>query len=449
MLRGIENILTKHTKLPYWIAAIEVGLLSLGIGLISGWTSPYVAQLSQEGLPFSASLDECSWIVSLLSLGRIFGAILGAIGVATLGSKKTAFLAGIPQLIGWLLLTVAKSVSWIYLSRFLSGISFGFFFVCFPLYVGEVSDPKIRGALVAFIMNCQPIGTLIGNTMGAYLPMWQSAVISMLPTLIFLGSFFLLPESPHYLAKKGNYDEAKNSIKWYHRKVDPILELEDIKQFVNTKIPLSFKYIIDEFSKPKNRKALIIANLLFAFMQISGLYTITFYMEVILREAQVNIMEPKTIVIMVNCIGIVAGWFGMYAIDKCGRRILLGVSSGGICLSLIILSVDCALIHYGFEPKSIQWLPIISLFIFQSFICIGIISVPCTIISEIFSPDIKGYASSITSVTSGIFSFISSKTYQDFLNVVPAEYVYGFYALTMFLQVTYCFFIPETKDGTF
>lgn len=420
----------------------------MGIGLISGWTSPYVAQLSEEGLPFWASRDECSWIVALLSLGRILGAVLGAIGVAIFGSKKTAFFAGIPQLIGWLLLSVANSVFMIYISRFLSGISFGFFFVCFPLYIGEVSDPKIRGALVAFIMNCQPLGTLIGNIMGAYLPMWQTSVISMIPTVIFVATFLLLPESPHYLVKRGNYDEAERAIKWYHRQLDSSLELENTKQFVNTKISHSFKNIVAEFSKPRNKKALIIANLLFAFMQISGLYTITFYMEVILREAQVDIMEPKTIVIMVNSIGIVAGWFGMFAIDRCGRRILLGLSSAGICVSLILLSVDSALIHYGFAARAIQSLPIISVFIFQIFICIGIISVPCTIISEIFSPDIKGYAASITSVTSGIFSFISSKTYQDFLNILPAEYVFGFYAFTMFLQVVYCFFIPETKGKT-
>lgn len=425
-----------------------VGLLSLGIGLISGWTSPYLAKFTKEGIPFWVSQNEGSWIVALLSLGRILGAIVGAIGVAVLGSKKTAFLAGIPQLIGWILLIVSNSVEWIFLSRFLSGITFGFFFVCFPLYIGEVSDPSIRGALVALIMNCQPIGILLGNIMGAYLPMWQTSVISMVPCLIFLGTFFLLPESPHYLVKKGNYEEAENAIKWYHRQLDPIQELEEIKQFVNTKISPSFKNILAEFRKPKNRKALIIANLLFAFMQISGLYTITFYMEVILRETQVDILEPKTIVILVNSIGIIAGWFGMFAIDRCGRRILLAVSSGGIFVSLMLLAADYALIRHGFQAESIQWIPIVSVFIFQIFICIGIISVPCTIISEIFSPDIKGYAASITSITSGVFSFISSKTYQDFLNIVPGEYVFGFYGITMFLQVIYCFFIPETKGKT-
>ena len=425
-----------------------MGLLSLGVGLISGWTSPYVAKLTSPNSPFLVSTTEASWIVALLSLGRILGAILGAIGVSCVGSKRTALYAGIPQLLGWVLLLSVDSVQWIYASRILSGVSLGFFFVCFPLYIGEVSDPKIRGALVALIMNCQPLGTLIGNIMGPYLSMWQSASISLIPNLIFLGTFLMLPESPHYLVKLGKYQEAEEAIKWYHRKADSTEELENTKLFVNTKDAPSFWNLMAEFNKPKNRKALIIANVLFAFMQISGLYTITFYMEVILRNAKVNIMEPSLIVILVNCFGIISGWIGMFAIDKCGRRILLAISSGGISVALVLLSIDYALIHYGFEAESIQWIPIVSVFLFQSFVCIGIVPVPCTIISEIFSPNIKGYAASMVSITSGIFSFISSKTYQNLLDIMPAEYVFGCYASTMFLQVIYCFYIPETKGKT-
>lgn len=429
-------------------SVFAVGLLSLGVGLISGWTSPYIAKLTSPDSPILVSDSEASWIVALLSLGRILGAILGAISVSLVGSKRTALYASIPQLVGWALLLSVDSIYWIYASRILSGVCLGSFFVCFPLYIGEVSDPKIRGALVALIMNCQPLGTLLGNIMGPYLSMWQSATISSIPNLIFLCTFLMLPESPHYLVKLGKYQEAEEAIKWYHRKANSVEELENTKLFVNTKDAPSFCNLMTEFNKPKNRKALIMANVLFAFLQISGLYTITFYMEVILRNAKVNILEPSMIVILVNTFGIVSGWIGMFAIDKCGRRILLALSSGGISLSMMLLSADSALIHYGFDAESIQWIPIVSVFIFQSFICIGMVPVPCTILSEIFSPNIKGYASSMVSVTSGVFSFISSKTYQNMLDIMPAEYVFACYGSTMFLLVIYCFYIPETKGKT-
>ena len=425
-----------------------MGLLSLGVGLISGWTSPYIAKLTSSDASFLVSDTEASWIVGFLSLGRIFGTIFGAICICFLGNKRTCFFAGIPQLLGWALLMSVDAVPWIYASRILSGISMGFFYACFPLYIGEVSDPKIRGALVALIMNCQPLGTLLGNIMGPYLSMWQSATISMIPNLIFLSTFFMLPESPYYLVKLGKFDEAQEAIKWYHRKYDSVEELENTKQFMNTKNPSGFKNLIAEYKKPKNRKALTIAITLFAFMQISGIYTITFYMEKILKNAKVNVMKPSTIVILVNSIGILAGWLGMYTIDKCGRIILLAISSAGISLSLMLLSLDSALIHYGFDAEVIQWIPIISVLCFQCFIGLGIIPVPCTIISEIFSPNIKASAAAITSITSGLFAFIASKTFQDLLDIMPAEYVFGFYAITMFLQVIYCFYIPETKGKT-
>lgn len=38
-------------------------------------------------------------------------------------------------------------------------------------------------------------------------------------------------------------------------------------------------------------------------MQLSGVNTVTYYMEIIIRKANVTILEPATIVIIVNGIG--------------------------------------------------------------------------------------------------------------------------------------------------
>lgn len=52
------------------------------IGFANGWASPYLAQLTLNdnvnGIKKIGNI-ETSWIASLLNIGRIFGAILGAL----------------------------------------------------------------------------------------------------------------------------------------------------------------------------------------------------------------------------------------------------------------------------------------------------------------------------------------------------------------------------------
>ena len=64
------------------------------IGFANGWASPYLAQLtlsdSVSGIKKIGSI-ETSWIASLLNIGRIFGAILGALIQGTLNFLKKWF----------------------------------------------------------------------------------------------------------------------------------------------------------------------------------------------------------------------------------------------------------------------------------------------------------------------------------------------------------------------
>ena len=69
----------------------------------------------------------------------------------TLGRKPALFLAGIPMLLGWGCIIKATSVSWLYASRSLSGISGGMTWTTMSVYLAEISDPEIRGSLVNII----------------------------------------------------------------------------------------------------------------------------------------------------------------------------------------------------------------------------------------------------------------------------------------------------------
>lgn len=118
------------------------------MGLISVWSSPYVAYLTSPESHIPMTMNEASWVVSLLNLGRLIGAISGSVAVNYLGTKTSIFVTSLPITLCWLFIIVANRVEWLYAARLLAGISMGKMYSCFSLYLGEIADPTIRGALV-------------------------------------------------------------------------------------------------------------------------------------------------------------------------------------------------------------------------------------------------------------------------------------------------------------
>lgn len=304
-------------------------LLSISVGLKIGWTSPYLAQLTKEDSPLHVTDDEATWIVSLLPFGRLFGAMVGYLAMEYYGSKRSLLISGVPIMISWICIIFANSAVWLYVSRlcagkksssflfsfpfpssqssslqfFSPGTCFGMFYGCFAMYMGEVAAPEIRGALVSTIINGLPFGTLIGSVMGSQVSMMCFGLVSLLLSICFMVIFPLLPQSPHHYVRNNNSIEARKTIQWYHRKSNVNEELEVIENFVRSSGSMNFRHKLKQITEKTNRRSLILIIFLYIFMQLSGVNTVTYYMEIIIRKANVTILEPAIIVIIVNGIG--------------------------------------------------------------------------------------------------------------------------------------------------
>lgn len=63
------------------------------------------------------------------------------------GRKRCMLIVNIPQLIGWLLLYSATSVPGLYLAVTVMGLSVGFMEAPVLSYIGEITEPRLRGVL--------------------------------------------------------------------------------------------------------------------------------------------------------------------------------------------------------------------------------------------------------------------------------------------------------------
>ncbi|KAL6254961.1 hypothetical protein P5V15_014303 [Pogonomyrmex californicus] len=434
---------------PQWFATIIVTLLNISIGLALGWTSPYLAQLTDENAPFRVTEEEAAWIASLLPLGRLLGAIIGSFLVEIFDSKISVLLTGLPLIFSWICTICSTSATWLYIFRIFSGMSMGMVFTCYPLYIGEISAPSIRGALVCLIINGFPMGSLLGTIMGPNMSMMYFGIISLILTLCYMSIFPFLPQSPHYYVRRNDTERAKRAIQWYQQKSDVRSDMEDVEQFVKSTCAMSRAEQWQQIKEPKNRRSLVMIVLLFMFMQLSGLNTIIFYAEIIVRKAKVTLIAPSSIVIIVNAVCIIFGWIGAFVIDRCGRRILLAISSLGVFISMLLLGFHFLLLEYDYDPGDIEWVIILSLTLIFPLMSLGLTPVPSAMLSEIFPSSLKSTAGFVSGVTGALFAFVASRTYQPLIDLIGEKYVFWIYAAIIATSLVYSLtVVPETKGKT-
>lgn len=311
------------------------------------------------------------------------------------------------------------------------------------LYLSEIADPKIRGSLISMNVNASSVGMFLGNAMGPYLSMEMFGYVSLVPNILFMILFSLIPESPYHYLLHGDIDKAEASLKWFRREADVKAEMQDLQEFLNgteTNIFLKLK----EFLMPSNLKKPLVVVGVYVFSYISGYSVLNSYAEIILTKGQISI-TPSLVVTILGFSMIVAGLSATLLVDKLGRRCLLIMSGIGTSLSLALLGLHFHLLSLEYDPTSLTWLPIMALLTFNLAMCSGFQPIPSTLLGEMFTANMKNIASLCVSSSNALLSFGSTKTYQPFLDLVGDKFVYWTYSICMLFSIPYVYFlIPET-----
>ncbi|XP_063994135.1 facilitated trehalose transporter Tret1-like [Diachasmimorpha longicaudata] len=446
-MTSMEIISARRPKFwPQWFAASIIHVLGLLSGLVGGWTSPYLAKLTQGNESLVVTKDEASWIASLLHLSRPLGSIIAAVLVSKFGSQKAVFLGGLPHVIAWTLFLINESVSWIYASRMFSGIAMGMYLSSFPLYIGEIGHPRIRGALIGLVAQGSAIGYLLGNYMGAYVKMRTFAIINLVISVVYMGLFYFFPDSSHYFIRRDRVALAERSLRWYNRKKDVTVELRELRAYIGRPQKLTLKESFQQLTTPLNRKILAMIVCVYLFMQLSGINTIAMYQEILLTTLKIDVIPPSLVVVCVGVVAITANLLAIYTNDHFGRRTMLAVSTLGVAINFALIGGHYLLFRNQYDISNIQWVVISEFMMYIFFLNIGLTHIPSCLLSEIFSPELKEIGSCIANIVCSFSAFVASKSYQPLLDATSEEFIFFFYAILVFLMFVYTIVvIPETK----
>jgi sugar porter (SP) family MFS transporter len=209
-----------------WKAYLMCAFASFG-GIFFGYDSGYINGVlgsdifvrNVEG-PDATSLSSShqSLVVSILSAGTFFGALIAGDMADMIGRKWTVIFGCLIYLIGVIIQMITgtgDALAAIVTGRLVAGVGVGFESAIVILYMSEICPRKVRGALVAGYQFCITIGIMLASIVvyatedrtdtSAYrIPI----AIQFAWALILAGGLMTLPDSPRYFVKRGKLEQA-------------------------------------------------------------------------------------------------------------------------------------------------------------------------------------------------------------------------------------------------
>ncbi|XP_048517388.1 facilitated trehalose transporter Tret1-like [Dendroctonus ponderosae] len=447
----LHQIKFRHEYFFQYFATVagSISILSSGINL--GWTSPYLPELLSANSSIPTTNDEGSWCAVAPLLGAPPGAILAAILVDKIGRKKTTLLMAPWVSLCFIGIAFSTTIWEITGLRFLIGSVEGALYTVLPMYIGEISDPKIRDFLTSTIAIAAITGTLFINVIGSFLDIFMSSLICCLIPLIHMMAFALVPESPYYYIKKGNFEAAKQSLQVLRGKRDVEEEVDSIvKAVVRQERTSNQAGVLDLFTVASNRRACLIFVIVCMTNKFSGKNPCMFYTEMIFKEAGSSIDATTSVIVYCGMELIAVVLTTLLVIKRFGKRMLLITSSAGCSVAVLALSLFFFFKDFGFDIHYVFWLPITALVSYNIMFSIGLSFGMVTILSELFPTSVKAKALCIADTFSVLMGALVSKIFQISVDQAGSmAYPFLFFSMC---SLAGCLLIvrwmPETKGKT-
>ncbi|XP_060530446.1 facilitated trehalose transporter Tret1-like [Cylas formicarius] len=445
---GFEKGKEKIKEWPQIIAIIIGGLGAFTNGMLFVWTSPFTVKIVNDTEHYQISEEEASEFTIFPPIGLIASSFFFFKLVDVIGRKRTVLLLAVPHLTFWTTIIFAKSVYVFYAARFVAGIGDATLFASLPIYCGEISTPKVRGTWgnsVAFFLYG---GQFFINCIGSYLDVRQTAYVCIGFPVIFIILLSLMPESPYFFIRKGNYEAAKSTMKWLRRSENIDDEFGKMKTEVERQISESGSWK-DLITIPSNRNALIAGVFLRFSQQFCGITIFSTYSQAIFEKAGGSVSASTSAMIFSGlCWGLNFCLFG--AVEKFGRRMTYMYS---LLSSAVVLFVVSAYLfieqHDFFDVSAVKWLPLAGMIVYIFCYSFGLGVVPIIMLGELFSASIKAKALCVLNIVFGLGIFITTYLFHILNNNVGLYCPFVVFSIACFISSALTtYFVPETKGKT-
>jgi len=312
---------------------------------------------------FTIDASNTSLIVSILSAGTFFGAIIAGDCADFFGRRLTVIIGCFVFLCGAILETAwdgsRTELALIVIGRLVAGFGVGFVSAIIILYMSEIAPKSVRGAIVSGYQFCITIGLFLAacvtyatqdrmDTGAARIPI----AIQMLWAIILGSGLMFLPESPRFHVKRGQIDAAADvlaRLRSQPRESEYVQqELAEIianHEYELKLIPSTswlgswlncFKGSL--FNPNSNVRRTILGTSMQMMQQWTGVNFIFYYGTAFFKNLG-TIQNPFLISLVTTLVNVCSTPISFYTVERLGRRTILLYGAIGMTVCEFIVAI--------------------------------------------------------------------------------------------------------------
>ena len=440
------------------VAALGGLLFGFDTAVIAGTTRALAEIFQLSDVMLGITVSSALW-------GTVLGSLVAAAPSDRYGRK--ASLQALAVL--YVLTAVGCAMAWDWYSflffRFLGGLAIGGSSVIGPMYIAEIAPAAKRGRLVGMFQFNIVAGILVAyfsnyviGTIGFGAAEWRWKLgIAALPAVLFYFALHGIPQSPRWLVRRGQNDEAREILARIGEP-EPDREVRDIERSMQAEDqsaseslfqfrwpwqrPFFFhRYLLVFVSVPKYRFHMLLAILIGVFNQFSGINAILYYANDIFEKAGFSKESSDLQTVAIGFSNLIFTMVAMSVIDRLGRKklLLIGAAGTAVCLAGV-----AAIFISGTGENLLVWL----LVGFIGFFAFSQGAVIWVYLSEVFPNLVRAKGQSLGSFTHWIMNAIISAVFPTLAAMSrPAPFVI-FAAITVVQFFVVLLVFPETARIT-
>ncbi|KAH7095296.1 general substrate transporter [Paraphoma chrysanthemicola] len=343
-------------QLYQFLVGVFASLGSFTYGYDLGVIGGSVATPSFNSYFHEPQPNQVGAVVSLFTGGGFFGAFLAGPSADFLGRRLAIIVGAIAFILGGVLQSVARNLSYLYSGRAVAGFGVGYLVMIVPLYQAEIAHPSIRGRITALQQLMLGIGAVVATWLthgtnteisGTNNNQWRIPLgIQVIPAGILASMILLFPESPRWLIDHGKKEEGLRTLARLHSNGDindtwVQQEYNQIEHAIAIEHEQEAKGYKDLFTDRSSFRRLFLVTAIQASVQMTGVSAIQYYTPQIYETLNIGTGDALKYQGISNVLSVVAQACTVALIDRIGRRwpLIIGNIVNGICWIVVVIAI--------------------------------------------------------------------------------------------------------------